>query len=70
MAPWSGGQGSDTSAGWSSVKLQKLDYLAITGVMWMIPPTTMEVLLGLPPLHVITEAEAQAGMYRLMYHQQ
>jgi hypothetical protein len=36
----------------------------------MTPTVAMEVLLGLPPLHVMTEAEAQAWIYRIMYHQQ
>jgi hypothetical protein len=30
----------------------------------------MEVLLGLPPLHVMNEVEAQMGIYRLMCTQQ
>jgi hypothetical protein len=30
----------------------------------------MEVLLGLPPLHVTTEAEAQTGIYKLMCTEQ
>jgi hypothetical protein len=30
----------------------------------------MEVLLGIPPLHVMTEVEAQTGIYRLMCNQQ
>jgi hypothetical protein len=34
------------------------------------PTAAMEVLLGLPPLHVTIEAEAQAGNYRLMCNQQ
>jgi hypothetical protein len=51
-------------------KIQRLACLAITGAMKMTPTTAMEVLLGLPPLHVMTEAEAQAGIYRLMCNQQ
>jgi hypothetical protein len=38
--------------------------------MKMTPTAAMEVLLGLPPLHVMIEAEAQAGIYRLMCNQQ
>jgi len=38
--------------------------------MTMTPIAAMEVLLGLPPLHMMTEAEAQAQIYRLMYYQQ
>jgi hypothetical protein len=38
--------------------------------MTMTPTAAMEVLLGLPPLHVMTEAEAQVWIYRIMYHQQ
>jgi ribonuclease HI len=38
--------------------------------MMMTPTAAMKVLLGLPPLHVMIEAEAQAGIYRLMCTQQ
>jgi hypothetical protein len=34
--------------------------------MKMTPTAAMEVLLGLPPLHLMTEEEAQAGIYRLV----
>jgi hypothetical protein len=34
------------------------------------PTPAMEVLLGLPPLHVVIEAEAQAGLYRITCNQQ
>jgi hypothetical protein len=52
-------------------KLEKFACLAITGVMMMMTSTAaMEVLLGLLPLHVITDAEAQAGIYRLTCNQQ
>jgi hypothetical protein len=51
-------------------KLQKLACLAIMGVMKTTSTAAMEVLLGLPPLHVVTEAEVQAGIYRLMCNQQ
>jgi len=44
-------------------KLQRLAYLAIHGVIKKTPTAAMEVLLGLPPLHVITEVEAQAAIY-------
>ena len=55
MIPQVGGQGSDTmSAGQGSVRL---DCLAITDAMKMTPTATMEVLLGLPPLHVVIEAK-------------
>jgi hypothetical protein len=47
-------------------KIQRSDCLAITGVMRMTPTAAMEVVLGLPPMHVITEPEAQAAIYRLM----
>jgi hypothetical protein len=50
-------------------KLQRLACLAITGTMKTTPTAAMEVLLGLPPLHVVIEAEAQAGIYRLMCNQ-
>jgi hypothetical protein len=44
-------------------KLQRLAYLAIHGVMKKTPTAAMAVLLGLPPLHVITEVEAHAAIY-------
>jgi hypothetical protein len=34
--------------------------------MKMTPKAAMEVLLGLSPLHVITEVEALVGIYKLM----
>ena len=51
-------------------ELQRFVCLGITGAMTMTPITAMEVLLGHTPLHMTTEAEAQARIYRLMYHQQ
>jgi hypothetical protein len=51
-------------------KIQRSACLAITGMMKMTPTAAMEVLLGIPPLHVMIEAEAQAGIYRLMCNQQ
>jgi hypothetical protein len=44
-------------------KLWKLACLPITGAMKANPSRAMEVLLRLPPLHVMIEAEAQAGIY-------
>jgi hypothetical protein len=38
--------------------------------MKMAPTAAIEVILGLPALHVMIEAEAQAGIYRLMYSEQ
>jgi hypothetical protein len=51
-------------------KLQTLACLAITGVMKTTPTAAMEVLLGLPLLHVVIEVQEQAGIYRLMCNQQ
>jgi hypothetical protein len=51
-------------------KIQRSACLAITGAMKMTPTAAMGVLLGLPPLHVMIEAEAQSGIYRLMCNQQ
>jgi len=51
-------------------RLQRLATLAITETMRMAPTVTMEVLLGLHPLHVMTEADAPVGIYRLMCTQQ
>jgi hypothetical protein len=35
--------------------------------MKMTPTAVTEVLLGVPLLHVMIEAEAQVGIYRLVY---
>jgi hypothetical protein len=51
-------------------KLQRLAYLAITGAMKTTPTAATEVLLGLPPLHIMIEAQALAGIYRLMCKEQ
>jgi hypothetical protein len=51
-------------------KLQRLTCLAITGAMGTTPTAAMEVLLGLSPLLVIIEAEAQAVIYRLTRNHQ
>jgi hypothetical protein len=51
-------------------RLQRLACLAITWAMKTTPTAPMEVLLGLPPLHVMIEGEAQGGIYRLMCNQQ
>jgi hypothetical protein len=39
-------------------KIERLACLAITGVMKTSPTAAMEVLLGLPPLHVTIEVDA------------
>ena len=36
----------------------------------MAPTVAMEVLLGLPPLYVMIEADAPVGIYRLIYTQE
>jgi hypothetical protein len=41
-------------------KLQRLVWLAITGVIRMTPAAAVEILLGLSPLRVMIEVEAQA----------
>jgi len=51
-------------------KLQKSPYLTATGAIKLTPLAAVEVLLELPPLCVITEAEAQARVYRLWCTQQ
>jgi hypothetical protein len=43
-------------------KRQRLPCLAITGAMKTTPTAEMEFLLGLPPLHVMIEAEALVGI--------
>lgn len=52
------------------LRLQRLATLAITETMRMAPTVAMEVLLGLPPLHVMIEMDARVGIYRLMCTQQ
>jgi hypothetical protein len=50
--------------------LQRLASLTITWAISMVQTVAMEVFLGLLPLSVITEAEDQAGICRLMCSQQ
>ena len=51
-------------------RLHRVACLAITGEMKMTPTAVIEVLLGVPVLHVMIEAEAQVGICRLMCTQQ
>jgi hypothetical protein len=51
-------------------KLQRVACLGITGVIKTTPTAAMEVLLGLPPLHLQLEAEAMIGCYRLSCNEQ
>jgi hypothetical protein len=51
-------------------KSQRLACMTITGEMRMAPAAAIKVLLGLPPLHEMTEVETEAGIYRLMCSQQ
>jgi hypothetical protein len=54
------------STSWAELsKLQRMACLGITGAMSTAPTAAIEVLLGLPPLHLQLEAEARAGIYRL-----
>jgi hypothetical protein len=46
-------------------KLQRVACLGITGAMRTAPTAAVEVLLGLPPLHLRVEAEAKIDNYRL-----
>jgi hypothetical protein len=48
-------------------QLQRVACLAITGAMKMTPTAVIEVLLEVPLVHVMFEAEAQVGIYRLVY---
>jgi len=41
--------------------LQWRTCLGITGAISIAPTAAAEVFLGLPPLHIMTEAEALAG---------
>lgn len=43
--------------------------LAITGVMKMTPTVVLEAILELLPLHVMTDMEAQVGIYKQMCNQ-
>jgi hypothetical protein len=43
-------------------KLLRSACLAITETMRMAPAAAIKVLLGLPPLHVMNEVKAQAGI--------
>lgn len=51
-------------------RLHRLASLAITGVMRMASAAVVEVVLVLRPLNVMTEAEAQAEINRLMCSKQ
>jgi hypothetical protein len=51
-------------------KPQRMAYLGITGAMRKTPTAAIEVLLGLPPLHLQVDAEAKAGNYRLRCNDQ
>jgi hypothetical protein len=51
-------------------KFQMLVCLRITGAMKTAPTTATEVLLGLPPLHLKMEVEAQAGICRFSCNEQ
>jgi hypothetical protein len=44
--------------------------LGITGAIRTAPTAAMEVLLGLPPLHLQVEADAKVGNYRLYCNDQ
>jgi hypothetical protein len=46
-------------------KLEEMACLGITVAMITAPTAAMEVLLGLPPLHLQVKAEAKVGNYRL-----
>jgi hypothetical protein len=50
--------------------LQRLACLGITGAMKIVPTAAIEVLLGLPPLHLKIEAKARVGIYRLSCNEQ
>jgi hypothetical protein len=51
-------------------KLQRMSYLGIIGAMRTAPTAAMEVLLGLPLLHLQMEAEAKIRNYRLLCNEQ
>lgn len=47
-------------------KVQRLACMGITGAIRTAPTAAIEVLLGLPPLQIVIEAEARLGLYRLV----
>jgi len=53
---------------WTSIiepsKLKGMAHLHIIGAMSGTPTAAIAVLLGLPPLHIMIEAETLAGMHR------
>jgi len=50
--------------------VRKQACLAITRVIRMAPKAAMDILQGLPPLHMMTEVDGQAGICRIMCSQQ
>jgi hypothetical protein len=48
-------------------ELQRMASLVVTEATRTAPMAAIEVLLGLPPLHLQMEAEARAGIYRLYW---
>jgi hypothetical protein len=51
-------------------KMQRVAFHGITGAIKTAPTASMEVLLGLLPLHLQVEAEAMIGNYRLRCNEQ
>jgi hypothetical protein len=51
-------------------KLQMMVCLGSTEAMRTTPTTAIEVLLGLPPLHLQVETKAESGNYRLRSNDQ
>jgi hypothetical protein len=51
-------------------KLKRMACLGITGAMRTAPTAAMQVLLGLPTLHLKVEAETRIGNYRLCCNEQ
>jgi Reverse transcriptase (RNA-dependent DNA polymerase). len=46
-------------------RIQRLACLGITGAMASTPTAALEVMLNLPPLHIVVEREARLAAYRL-----
>jgi hypothetical protein len=46
--------------------VRKQACLAIRGVIRMVPTAVIDVLLGLPSLHVMIKVQVQAGICRIM----
>jgi hypothetical protein len=70
MLPLCGGPESSKISQAELFKLQRMTCLGITRAMRAAPTAAMEVLLGLPTLHLQVEPKAKIGNYRLRCNEQ